>query len=106
MKIFSKSVLEKKYKKLLQNKKIKVVSFDIFETLAFRSVNHPSDIFTLVGEHKFVKKIYDKADTFKEYRIQAENYARSHSELEEVSLQLIYDALPLTKKEEKKAYSN
>lgn len=97
------SLLEKKFLALLQDKDIKVVSFDIFETLVFRRVNKPTDIFALVGEHKYVKEIYDKAETFQHFRMQAENRARSNnSKLEDVTLELIYNELPLTKKQRKK----
>ena len=105
-KIASKSVLEKKFIQALEDKKIKVISFDIFETLVFRDVNHPSDIFRNVGEHQFVKKIFDHPDTFKNFRIQAEKKARTlNSKLEDIRLKLIYEQLALTKKEQKKIIS-
>jgi predicted HAD superfamily hydrolase len=97
------SLLEKEFTQLLQNVNLKVISFDIFETLVFRNVNNPVDIFSLVGKHKYVKNIYDNPETFKQFRIQAENKARSvNSKLEDVTLELIYNELPLTQEQKKK----
>ena len=105
-KIASESVLEKEFTKALTNENIKVVSFDIFETLAFRDVNQPSDIFRLTGKNKFVKKIFEHPDTFKNFRIEAERKARAlNSKLEDIRLKLIYKQLPLSKDEQKKIIS-
>jgi predicted HAD superfamily hydrolase len=94
------SILEKRYTKFLQNKEIKVVSFDIFETLAFRKVTNPSDIFFLVGNNDYVQNIFDCADTFRQLRIEAEKLARvKYSNKEEITLDLIYEQLSLSEKE-------
>ncbi len=97
------SILDKEFTKRIKDKSIKVISFDIFETLAFRTVNKPIDIFYLLGNHSYVKKIYDKAETFQHFRIQAENRARSlNSKLEDITLELIYNELPLNDAQRKK----
>lgn len=43
--IFEKSAVEQEYIKLLQQEEIRIVSFDIFDTLVFRKVAQPQEIF-------------------------------------------------------------
>lgn len=96
------SVLEKKYLHYLNNKEIKVISFDIFDTLVFRDVSHPNVIFKQLGKKQYVRKIFEDASTFQKLRVEAESKARKeNSQLEEITLSLIYDQLPLTSKQKK-----
>jgi len=93
----------KKYLLLLKNPNIKVVSFDIFETLAFRKVKKSSDIFNKVTKKSFVKNIFFTRDNFVSARVFAEKRARElNSKNEDVTLTLIYDQLPLDKYQKKK----
>jgi FMN phosphatase YigB (HAD superfamily) len=87
----------------LKKKKIKVISFDIFETLAFRDVADPKEIFKKVGKKQYVKEIFSDANIFKLARIEAEKNARKkYAHLEEVTLQQIYEQLPLESKQRNK----
>lgn len=92
-------LLEQKFLKKLDNPNIKVVSFDIFDTLFFRKCFLPEDIFEIIGKHKYVKKYYDKANAFKNYRIYAEKNARNtHNIYQDITLDEIYNELAIPKK--------
>jgi len=67
-----------------------VVSFDIFDTLLFRNVAKPSDIFRIV--ENIVKKEYN-IDDFATKRIEAESNARKIAENGEASYDEIYTQL-------------
>ncbi len=80
------------------NPKIKVVSFDIFDTLISRPFYNPTDLFIIL-EAK-VNKLLNITDTikFKEIRIEAENVARDKIKLinpmyEDITLDDIYDVV-------------
>ena len=73
-------------------KKYKYISFDIFDTLIFRNVSKPIDIFKLV-EIEYNKMHEHKLDNFKQDRIEAELKARRKSKSEEITLDEIYDNL-------------
>lgn len=93
------SIFEEKFINILQNSDIKVVSFDIFDTLFFRKCFLPEDIFEIVGKHKYVKKYYDLPSTFKKYRIYAEKNARvTHSDFQDITLEQIYDELSISQR--------
>ena len=89
-------MLYTQYKKLIKNDDIKVVSFDIFETLVFRDVAQPKDIFYKIGKKKYVKKIFSKVKNFMYLRIEAEKKARIENNFKEITLEKIYKYLPLT----------
>ena len=96
------SIVELEYIKHLEDENIKVVSFDIFETIAFRKVAKPIDIFKIVGNKKFVKKIFHNGDAFLNYRIAAEKNARVNKKnTQEVTLEEIYSYLPIDKETQK-----
>lgn len=63
--------------------KYDVVSFDIFDTLIFRTVDTPADVFGVVGN-----KIGD--DDFKNKRINAEEEARNNTVCREPNINEIY----------------
>lgn len=80
-------------KKAIISSSIKVISFDIFDTLIFRPFYEPTDLFCLL-EIK-AKNILNVCDgmNFKQLRIQAENIAREkikNTNQEEISLDDIY----------------
>lgn len=55
---------------LLQRlEKMDIVSFDVFDTLIFRALKNPKDLFVLVGNRLEVPKFYD-------IRVEAETDAR------------------------------
>ena len=98
-----KSILDKDFEKYLNNKNIKYISFDIFDTLAFRKVNEPTDIFEIMSKHKSVKDIFGDNNSFKELRICAEKVAREKSLEKEITLKHIYEEFEyLTKKQQEK----
>ncbi|QTE67043.1 HAD hydrolase-like protein [Clostridiales bacterium] len=78
-------------KRIINQKKIKIVSFDVFDTLVERKVIIPSDVFAIVGEKILGKQT---AETFRKDRIIAEREARKGQISKEVTIQQIYDFLP------------
>lgn len=98
-----KSLLGIEFKKYLLNQDIKYISFDIFDTLVFRKVNEPVDIFEIMQKHKYIKNIFGKTNSFKELRISAEKAVRKNSYENEITLQQIYEVFSyLSKKQQKK----
>lgn len=97
------SIFEKEFIKILNNDEIKIVSFDIFDTLFFRKCLLPEDIFSLVGKNKYVKKYFDNPSNFKKYRMYAERNARvTNKQFQDIDLDLIYEELTIPKKARKK----
>ena len=64
-----------------------VISFDVFDTLLFRKIPHPQDLFYLI-EQKY------GLEGFKKKRIKAEIVAREKSKTGEVNIEDIYTYLP------------
>ena len=80
-------------KQALLDVSIKVVSFDVFDTLVVRPFYEPTDLFLLLDV--FVNRllnITDKVD-FKQLRIYAEWLSRQNNKSEDVTLDEIYEAL-------------
>ena len=97
------SLLEKEFHKNLLNKNIKIISFDIFDTLVFRKVNYPKDIFKKMSFNKLVNKIFGNEVDFEQLRITAEKFARKESLEEEITLEDIYAQFKyLTKQQQQK----
>ncbi|MGB3962059.1 MAG: hypothetical protein WBK95_07475, partial [Sulfurimonas sp.] len=95
-KIFSDSLVEQKYLQLVNNPSIKIVSFDIFDTLLLRKCTHPRDVFTLIGAHQEIIDFFDTPSAFSLYRQNAEKEARRvHKQKEDITLAEIYAQLPL-----------
>lgn len=69
-----------------------VVSFDIFDTLLYRTVSKPTDVFTRM--EPFVKENCG-ISRFHERRIQAEQEARSRTRMEDVTIFEIYSAMDI-----------
>lgn len=85
-------------KEIICNEKIKVVSFDIFDTLIVRPFVKPLDLFKLLSKHFFeifnIKAYFD----FPKARVEAEQRARiaktfERSGIEEITLDEIYAQL-------------
>lgn len=71
------------------------VSFDIFDTLIFRSFNHYTDVFDAVEKTYNDKNIGNSIlHGFKKTRIRSEQKARSTNKGKEVTLDMIYSYLP------------
>ena len=66
--------------------KYDVISFDIFDTLVFRAIEDPKDLFWLVG-NKF------NITNFKKIRSEIENEARKHVINGEVDIENIYEVI-------------
>lgn len=100
---FSNSLLEKNFLKLLSNPEIKVVSFDIFDTLFFRKCDLPTTVFEIMGKHQEILAKFDTASTFGQYRQNAEKAARKLLLYkEDITLDEIYTQLPLSPQERKR----
>ncbi len=69
-------------------KKYKVVSFDLFDTLVVRPVVQPTDIFKIVGIR------IGNPDYFKEMRVYAEKFARKQKQADkdDIGIDEIYDS--------------
>ena len=86
----------KKYSELYQIvDKYNYISFDIFDTLIKRNVKNPTDLFTII-EIKYQIK------DFKNKRIKAEKDAYLKSNLEEITIDDIYNELNIENKEKVK----
>ena len=89
------------YKSIINIGSIKLLSCDIFDTLVFRLINNPHQIFYKVGQKATKLNLLHNSITAEEFallRIKAEQDARKffievkgHSE---ISLQQIYEFLP------------
>jgi predicted HAD superfamily hydrolase len=99
------ALLEKTFFKYLKNPNIKVISFDIFDTLFFRKVNFPSDVFYILAKQEYVKRLFPK-NSFAYYRLEAHKSALKRHKKEEVTLSEIYNEFPYLKDEEKKKLIN
>ena len=83
---------------IFKNKEVKVVSFDIFDTLLRRKCGAPTDIFTLVAKTAIERNIPIKSDpeTFRNSRIFFEKKARLQSPYQDITLPEIYACSPYT----------
>lgn len=95
------SKLGKKYKSFLNDINIKYISFDIFDTLVFRKLNNPVDIFEKMALNEYVIDIFENKDNFSQLRKTAEKFARKNSNEEEITLFDIYNQFTYLSKEEK-----
>lgn len=91
----SQSRLEQEYLRLLADPTIRVVSFDIFDTLLFRTCPRHSDVFDKAGEHPLHRRLFGSASAFSQYRQNAEKSAYEALQTkEEVTLEEIYALFP------------
>lgn len=86
---------------LIEDKDINTISFDIFDTLLFRMVKRPIDVFEKVGKQAIKEGFLEveiHGEVFKDIRIEAEKRARYNKKktlgITEISLQEIYDCMP------------
>ncbi len=94
-----------KIKELVLSDEIKVVSFDVFDTLIYRPVVNPVDLFNIIGYRT------EYGSTFKDMRVMAERIAKINRPYyhNEVTLSEIYDKfaeLTHITREEAKVYEN
>ncbi len=85
------------FKKLINDKSIKVVGFDFFDTLMRRRVPRPIDIFLHIGRSLQQKNFFKTTISphrFQNLRIEAETLARQKVNYNEVTLQEIYQEFP------------
>lgn len=92
---FSNSIIEQEYINHLKNEDIKIISFDIFDTLFFRRCGSHENIFLQMGKQTVLKQLFHEDVNFRLYRINCEKKAYQISHSEEISLQAIYNLLPL-----------
>ena len=74
------------------DKKIKIVSFDVFDTLILRPVFKPTDMFVLM-HNDFKKLMPDYEHDFTIIRMASEKAARLNSDTGEVTIDEIYDEM-------------
>lgn len=82
--------MEKTLKEILRP--YKIVSFDIFDTLLYRTVPEYSMIFDIV-EDIYNKDVLKQIKSFKKKRIKAERDARRNTDKEDVTLEYIYSLM-------------
>lgn len=75
-----------------------VISFDIFDTLVYRSFMTPQDVFSAV-EYKYKEEAGIDLKNFRKDRIEAEEKTRRESHKEDVTLDDIYNNISITNKE-------
>lgn len=97
--VFQNSIIEQEYIKYLSNKDIKVVSFDIFDTLFFRKCRTPESIFLQMGENNLIKELFLDAGNFKNFRMNCEKEVYKKSNNEEISLKDIYSIFLISEKQ-------
>ena len=80
---------------------IKLISIDIFDTLLFRTVANPSDIFQITGQRAVTKSVlphHITPELFRNMRVKAQVIAKKKKQAmaghSEISLEEIYDCLP------------
>ena len=101
-KFFGNSIIEQEYMKHLKDENIKIISFDIFDTLFFRKCRTPENIFLQMGENNLIKELFLDAENFKRFRINCEKEVYKKSNNEEISLNDIYSIFPITQKQKQK----
>jgi predicted HAD superfamily hydrolase len=73
---------------------VRLVSFDVFDTVVTRSVGEPTALFRMVGQRLRQQGIVTcSPETFLQQRLLCEARARSNSSSAEISLQQIYEEL-------------
>ena len=77
-----------------QLKRFEYVSFDVFDTLLFRSVSDYRLVFDIVSL-KYYEKYKKRIDDFKNIRMHAESLARANNVGREITLEMIYDNISL-----------
>lgn len=90
--------LDELYNKL---KKYSHISFDLFDTLIFRSVSNPENLFDLI-EYFVKNETGYKINRFKKKRIKAEAKARRENHYNEITIDDIYEFLDFSNREEVK----
>lgn len=92
-KIFSniKSVQSSQLISIINSNDCKYVSFDVFDTLIKRNINQPDDLF-LILENEFNTNFHKKLPIYN-IRKKAERDANLNTNQEDVSIDMIYDAM-------------
>jgi len=80
------------------------IAFDIYDTLLFRNVYAPDDVFKIL-EHEYKEK-YGKSDNVCKKRIEAEDIARKNKTGREITFDEIYNHLTVFSNEQKEFLKN
>lgn len=81
-------------KNYITNNKIRYVSFDLFDTLVFRSIHSSNDVYTLL--HRRYDDIYGKSEyNLQKKRLLGEIKARNNSDTDDVTIEDIYLCIDL-----------
>jgi HAD superfamily hydrolase (TIGR01549 family) len=81
-----------KFRKMVSKKTVKYISFDLFDTLITRPLEHPSAIFNLL-QSECKKKYKINLSDFYRIRVWAEAKARKESKKEEIDISDIYSII-------------
>ena len=84
-----------KFKTKIEDPSIKVISFDVFDTLITRPLVKPADLYLLLQQYCF-KITHGKIDNFATIRSIAETNSRLLTDSGETTLSLIYDYIQKT----------
>jgi FMN phosphatase YigB (HAD superfamily) len=81
--------------KFIEDNSIETISFDVFDTLVFRRLAQPSDVFEKAFTHSQLNTNSTMdSEEFKELRVYAEKYVKRQMHNGEVTLEEIYISLP------------
>ncbi|HOH58676.1 MAG TPA: glycosyltransferase [Bacilli bacterium] len=81
---------------MIIDKRVKLVSFDIFDTLVWRPLLYPTDLFLLMNTYFKDLSGSNTLLDFQRIRVEAEKYARQKSINEEITLTDIYKELEIS----------
>ncbi|MDU0355710.1 hypothetical protein RS130_19125 [Paraglaciecola aquimarina] len=89
--------------KFIHEGKIKLVSIDVFDTIVFRKVAHPTDVFSMALQAYGNENEWPMGcEEFKELRVNIETQLRRQAVYGEVTLEDIYTELPFSSAVNKK----
>lgn len=101
MKEYTASGIISQIETCVEKNAVRVISFDIFDTLLFRLVEKPIDIFRIVGDHAVKQGIlpaYITGEDYRNIRIKAEKRARELQKAKdgctEITYHQIFEAMP------------
>ncbi|WJG10582.1 hypothetical protein [Aliiglaciecola sp. LCG003] len=84
-------------RQFIHNEGIKTVSFDVFDTIVFRRVARPVEVFTAAFDHfSLTNELTMSADEFKELRVYVEKQVKRQAIHGEVSLEDIFSSMPFS----------
>ncbi|MGF1669249.1 MAG: hypothetical protein ACFCU6_02280, partial [Balneolaceae bacterium] len=89
--------MRQKINNLLNESRIRYISFDVFDTIVTRKVGDPYAIFLLIGKRLLEKKMINSSpELFARSRLASEKKARRNKNHQEIQLINIYEEMFLS----------